>query len=31
VVLLVGVADVVVTERFYVEHGLVVAKSFGRK
>jgi predicted lactoylglutathione lyase len=30
-VLLLGVADVAVTKRFYVEHGLVVAKSFGRK
>ena len=31
VVLLLGVADVAVTKRFYVEHGLEVAKSFGRK
>ena len=30
-VLLLGVADVAVTKRFYVEHGLSVAKSFGRK
>jgi predicted lactoylglutathione lyase len=30
-VLLLGVADVAVTKRFYVEHGLEVAKSFGRK
>jgi uncharacterized glyoxalase superfamily protein PhnB len=30
-VLLLGVADVAVTKRFYVEHGLDVAKSFGRK
>jgi uncharacterized glyoxalase superfamily protein PhnB len=31
VVLLLGVADVAVTKRFYVEHNLEVAKSFGRK
>jgi predicted lactoylglutathione lyase len=31
VVLLLGVADVAVTKRFYVERGLAVAKSFGRK
>ena len=31
VVLLLGVADVAVTKRFYVERGLEVAKSFGRK
>jgi predicted enzyme related to lactoylglutathione lyase len=31
VVLLLGVADVAVTKRFYVERGLSVAKSFGRK
>ncbi len=30
-VLLVGAADVVASKRFYVEHGLTVAKSFGRK
>jgi predicted lactoylglutathione lyase len=30
-VLLLGVADVAVTKKFYVEHGLEVAKSFGRK
>jgi hypothetical protein len=30
-VLLLGVADVAVTKRFYVERGLAVAKSFGRK
>lgn len=30
-VLLLGVADVAVTKRFYVERGLGVAKSFGRK
>jgi len=30
-VLLLGVADVAVTKRFYVERGLSVAKSFGRK
>jgi hypothetical protein len=31
VVLLLGVADVAITKRFYVEHGLQVTKSFGRK
>jgi uncharacterized glyoxalase superfamily protein PhnB len=31
VVLLLGVADVAVTKRFYVERGFSVAKSFGRK
>ena len=31
VVLLLGVADVKATKRFYVEHGLTVAKSFGSK
>jgi catechol 2,3-dioxygenase-like lactoylglutathione lyase family enzyme len=31
VVLLLGVADVAVTKRFYIERGLTVAKSFGRK
>jgi hypothetical protein len=31
IVLLLGVADVAVTKRFYVERGLPVAKSFGRK
>jgi catechol 2,3-dioxygenase-like lactoylglutathione lyase family enzyme len=30
-VLLLGVADVAATRRFYVERGLSVAKSFGRK
>ncbi|HEU5418788.1 MAG TPA: glyoxalase [Streptosporangiaceae bacterium] len=30
-VLLLGVADVAATRRFYVEHGLTVAKSYGRK
>jgi predicted lactoylglutathione lyase len=30
-VLLLGVSDVLATKRFYVEHGLDVAKSFGRK
>lgn len=31
VVLLIGVADVKASKRFYVEHGLTVAKSFGGK
>jgi predicted lactoylglutathione lyase len=31
VVVLLGVADVAATKRFYVERGLEVAKSFGRK
>jgi predicted lactoylglutathione lyase len=31
IVLLLGVADVKATKRFYVEHGLEVAKSFGSK
>ncbi|MGH3712714.1 MAG: glyoxalase [Micromonosporaceae bacterium] len=31
VVLLLGVADVAATKRFYVDRGLAVAKSFGRK
>src|SRR5262249_54927330 len=31
VVLLLGVDDVAASRRFYVEHGLEVAKSFGRK
>ncbi len=31
IVLLLGVADVVATKRFYVEHGLEVARSFGRR
>ncbi|MET9327154.1 glyoxalase [Tsukamurella sp. NPDC003166] len=31
VVLLLGVDDVAATKAFYVEHGLTVAKSFGRK
>ena len=31
VVLLLGVADVAASKRFYVEHGVEVAKSFGRK
>lgn len=30
-VLLLGVADVAATKRFYVDHGLAVAKSFGSK
>ncbi|TXS44751.1 glyoxalase [Streptomyces sp. t39] len=30
-VLLLGAADVAGSKRFYVEHGLAVAKSFGRK
>ncbi|GAA2799997.1 glyoxalase [Kribbella solani] len=31
VVLLLGCTDVAVSKKFYVEHGLTVAKSFGRK
>ncbi|MDG4789782.1 glyoxalase [Micromonospora sp. WMMD1102] len=31
IVLLLGVADVAATKRYYVERGLPVAKSFGRK
>jgi uncharacterized glyoxalase superfamily protein PhnB len=31
IVLLLGVEDVAATKRFYVEHGLAVARSFGRK
>ena len=31
VVLLLGVTDVAASKRFYVDHGLAVAKSFGRK
>jgi catechol 2,3-dioxygenase-like lactoylglutathione lyase family enzyme len=31
IVLLLGAADVAASKRFYVDHGLVVAKSFGRK
>lgn len=31
VVLLLGVADVAASKRFYADHGLAVAKSFGRK
>ncbi len=31
VVLLLGVADVAASKRFYVDHGLEVARSFGRK
>jgi catechol 2,3-dioxygenase-like lactoylglutathione lyase family enzyme len=31
IALLVGVADVKATKRFYVDHGLAVAKSFGSK
>ena len=31
IVLLLGVEDVAVSKRFYVEHGVEVAKSFGRK
>lgn len=31
IVLLLGVADVIASKRFYVDRGLTVAKSFGRK
>ena len=31
IVLLLGVEDVAASKRFYVDHGLAVAKSFGRK
>lgn len=31
IVLLLGVSDVAATKQFYVDHGLKVAKSFGRK
>jgi predicted lactoylglutathione lyase len=31
IVLLLGVADVAATKRFYVDRGIAVAKSFGRK
>ena len=31
IVLLLGASDVIATKRFYVGHGLTVAKSFGRK
>src|SRR5215831_20280375 len=31
IVLLLGCSDVAATKRFYVDHGLAVAKSFGRK
>ena len=31
VVLLLGAADVAASKRFYLDHGLGVAKSFGRK
>jgi hypothetical protein len=31
IVLLLGVADVAATKRFYVDRGLAVAKSYGRK
>ena len=31
IVLLLGVADVIASKRFYVDHGLAVARSFGRK
>jgi len=31
IVLLLGVTDMTASKRFYVEHGLTVAKSFGRK
>jgi uncharacterized glyoxalase superfamily protein PhnB len=31
IVLLLGVEDVAASKRFYVEHGLAVARSFGRK
>ena len=30
-VLLLGVADVAASKRFYIDRGLAVAKSFGRK
>jgi predicted lactoylglutathione lyase len=31
IVLLLGVTDMVASKRFYLDHGLTVAKSFGRK
>jgi hypothetical protein len=31
VVLLIGCSDVAVSKKFYIDHGLTVAKSFGRK
>jgi predicted lactoylglutathione lyase len=31
IVLLLGVADVAASKRFYVDHGIAVAKSYGRK
>jgi hypothetical protein len=31
IVLLLGAADVAASKRFYLEHGLAVARSFGRK
>ncbi|MEO3824129.1 glyoxalase [Actinomadura sp. B10D3] len=31
IVLLLGVADMAASKRFYVDHGLTVAKSYGRK
>src|SRR5690348_3954595 len=31
IVLLIGAEDVAASKRFYVDHGLAVAKSFGRK
>lgn len=31
IVLLIGVEDVAVTKQFYVDHGLTVARSFGRR
>ena len=31
IVLLLGVSDVAATKRFYVDHGVEVARSFGRK
>jgi predicted lactoylglutathione lyase len=31
IVLLLGAADVAASKRFYIDHGLAVAKSFGRK
>lgn len=31
IVLLLGAADVAASKQFYVEHGIAVAKSFGRK
>ena len=31
IVLLLGASDVAASKRFYIDHGLAVAKSFGRK